>query len=139
MIKFLITFIISINCFAQFKTNEIITDYHDVFRTKADPAFFDHIIAYYKSDLNKNAKKDPKVVSYKTVPVFLNHELEKSVDLNKNDLKYICYFFKDEKLNVFAININIWNSLEKKDRDELFFTNYHKCRFKELPNYPKSL
>lgn len=138
MIKIILTFFITSNCFAQFKTNDIITDYHDVFRTKADPAFYDHIIEYYNSDLNKTAKKDPTLISYKTVPVFLNHDLEKSVDLTKNDLKYICYFFKEEKLNVFAINVNLWNSLEKKDRDELFFTNYHKCRFKTVTNSPKS-
>jgi hypothetical protein len=120
------------NCFAQFKTNEIITDYHDVYRTKADPAFYEHILAYYKSELNINGKKDPKLTAIKTIPVFLNHELEKSVDLAKDSLTFICYYFKDEKVNIFAVNINIWNTLQKKDRDELFFTNYHRCRFKGL-------
>lgn len=128
--KYLILFLVSFNIFAEFKTNEMITNFRDVYRTKPDPVFNNYIITYYGSTLNKEAKKNPDLISYKTVPVFFNHELEKSVDLEKNSLPYICYFFKEEKVNIFAVNVNVWNNLPEKERDELFFINYHKCRFK---------
>ena len=110
---------------------ENITTIKDTYRNRTHPDFKPYILNYFHA-LPQNPKRNSFMYKkYKTVPVYFEDSLAEEINLPVSiPLIQVCYFYKDQNMNVLALSKTHWKKLSDKEKDEFFYSSYDSCRFK---------